>query len=549
MKSYLIKKWIIAGLVLVTVTSSCRKELDKNPLNAFDVATFWTSEENAQLALMGVYRGTIFANASESNPSDWWSYNGMNWLEMSTDNAYPRTAESAPTNKLTNGTLTSSLVILGNYWTNSYTRVARCNDFLENIDKVTMDATKKKRMIAEVRFIRASQYFYLSQYFGSVPLVTKTLTPQEANTVTKATHQDLVNFVITEYTASAADVPRFKEIPSGEIGRVCKQAVLAFLGRIQLAEGKFTDAANTYKTIIDYGENQIDPNFSSIFIEANENSSENLFSTQFVPNLLANPIMQHLAPGVGRGFNIMNPLSSLMEAFQFNDGTPFSYTDPRYDAKDLGKNRDPRLKYTILYNNAPYGSTVFLSNPDSINAKDRLGATGLTQTGFGVRKYMDENFAGSLTTGYGGNLPIVRYAEVLLSYVEARLEAGQPIDQGLLDETINRVRTRPSVNMPKITQTNPDLLRPILRNERRVELALEGLRLWDLLRWKIADQVLKGDFYGHPFPGIKTAIRKKTGAANDPYSRWYVTTKNFRKGVDEIWPVPQAEVDINPNLK
>lgn len=259
--------------------------------------------------------------------------------------------------------------------------------------------------------------------------------------------------------------------------------------------------------------------------------------------------MQHLAPSMGRGFNLMNPLSSLMEAFQFNDGTPFSYTDPRYDPKDLGKNRDPRLRYTIVYNNAPYGSSVFISHPDSINAKDRLGAAGLTQTGFGVKKYMDENFTGSLTTGYGGNLPIVRYAEVLLSYVEAKLEAGQPIDQGLLDETINRIRTRPTVNMPKITETNPVLLRPILRNERRVELALEGLRLWDLLRWKIADQVLKGDFYGHPFPGIKAAIRKKTGAANDPYSRWYVTTKNFRKGIDEYWPVPQSEVDINPNLK
>jgi hypothetical protein len=147
-------------------------------------------------------------------------------------------------------------------------------------------------------------------------------------------------------------------------------------------------------------------------------------------------------------------------------------------------------------------------------------------------------------------LPIIRYAEVLLSYLEAKMEAGQTIDVALLDATVNRVRGRQSVNMPKITVTEANTLRPLLRNERRVELALEGIRLWDLLRWKIADQVLKGDFYGHPFPGIKTAIKKKSATApNDPYSRWYVTSKAFRKGIDEYWPVPQAEVNINPNLK
>jgi hypothetical protein len=104
--------------------------------------------------------------------------------------------------------------------------------------------------------------------------------------------------------------------------------------------------------------------------------------------------------------------------------------------------------------------------------------------------------------------------------------------------------------MPPVTQINASLLRPILRNERRVELALEGLRYWDLLRWKIADQVLKGDFYGHPYPVSKTAIRKKSAATpEDPSKRWFVTTRNFRKGTDEFWPIPQEEVNINPNLK
>lgn len=534
------------GMLLLSFNMSCKKELDQQPLDKFSTTDFWTTEDNAYLALMGVYRGTIFANAPEYQPMNWWDPTGLNWLDMSTDNAYPRTGEAATNNKLTNGTLTSNVAILLSYWSNSYTCIARCNDFLENIGAVTMDETHRKRMIAEVKFVRASQYFYLCQYFNSVPLITKVLTPDEANNVSKATHQQLVDFVIAEYTAAVPDLPRQKDLTTAELGRACKQAALAFLGRIQLAEGKFADAAVTYKTIIDFGDSIIDPNYQTIFLEANENSTENIFSTQYIPTILANPIMQHVAPSMGGGFNIMNPLASLMEAYQFTDGTPFSYTDPRYNPKDIGANRDPRLKYTILYDNAPYGSSKYISNPDSTSARDHLGSPTLTQTGFGVRKYMNEALVTGLATLNGANIPIIRYAEVLLSYLEAKLEAGQAIDQALLDATINKVRGRASVNMPKITQTNPALLRPILRNERRVEFALEGTRLWDLLRWHIADQVLKGDFYGEAFPGIKTAIKKK-GSTVDPYSRWYVTTKAFR-AQDYIWPIPQAEVNINPKL-
>ncbi len=546
------KSWVVVP-ILILVVSACTKKLDKTPLDKFDNETFWTSEANVQLALAGVYRGNILTTIAEYNPTDWWSYNGLIWLEMATDNAYDRRMDNSVVNRLTNGTLINNNALLGFYYNNSYLRIARCNYFLENIDRATtLNEAAKKRMIGEVRFIRACQYFYMAQYWGSVPLVTKSLTAEEANTLDKAPHQALVEFVISELTAAAVDVPRHKDIPASEIGRASKQAVLSFLGRTQLIEGMFAEAATTFKTIIDFGDNIIDPNYSSIFLEANENSSENIFSIQFIPSLLANGIMQHHAPRILGGFDVTNPLASLMEAYQFTDGTPFSYTDPRYDYRDLSKNRDPRLKYTILYNGAPVKNAFYISHPDSTNSEDQVQSSvrQTTQTGYGMRKYIDESFSGNLQNGYGGNLPIVRYAEILLSYLEAKLEAGHPIDQALLDATINKVRSRPSVNMPKITVTNATALRPILRNERRVELALEGVRYSDLLRWQIADQVLKGDFYGHPYPVSIRAIRKKNAAAPaDPYRRWFVTTKNFRKGVDERWPIPLAEVNINPKLK
>src|SRR5690606_16328802 len=142
---------------------------------------------------------------------------------------------------------------------------------------------------------------------------------------------------------------------------------------------------------------------------------------------------------------------------------------------------------------------------------------------------------------YGGNVPIIRYAEVLLSYLEAELEAGNAITQELLDLTINTVRGRASVGLPPITETNAAALRPILRNERRIELALEGQRLWDIFRWEIGDEVLVGDFWGAPFPN--STLYPTTSKKIDPQSRWYVTSKNFREGVDDVWPIPESEVN------
>lgn len=116
----------------------------------------------------------------------------------------------------------------------------------------------------------------------------------------------------------------------------------------------------------------------------------------------------------------------------------------------------------------------------------------------------------------------------------------------LLDETINKVRGRASVNMPPVTVTESNLLRPVLRNERRVELAFEGIRYWDLLRWRTAENVLNADFYGAPYPGA--ARTRKKSDQTDPYSRWFVTTRSFRPEIDYLWPVPQSELNINPAL-
>ena len=528
------------------ILSSCGKQLELSPLTGLDQDMVWASEANAMTALMGCYKGNIPYN-NTGFETDWCSYSGLMFIEFATDNAFDRratTTGNSTLHQLTNGSLNSSNGSVNNFWSNSYLKIARCNRLIENIDKVPASQAAIDCMKSEARFLRAMQYFYMSQYFGSVPLVTKTLTPEEANKVTKATNAELIRFCVDEFSEIVEYLPNQKDVVEG---RACKQAALAFLGRTYLSDKQWSNAAATYKRIIDMGENIIDADYQTVFFPSNKNSLENIFSTQYLENLAGNSLPQHAYPAICNGWHIVCPLGSLWEAYEFIDGTPFSFDSPLYDPADLGKNRDPRLTYTLLWDQTYFKGKKYTCHPDSTTSLDQLGAgKQTTYTGFGLRKTFDEGFGGSLYL-YGGNAVVIRYAEILLSYLEAELEAGTTITQQLLDATINKVRGRETVRMPAVTELNPDLLRPVLRNERRVELALEGQRYWDLLRWGIAHEVLNGDFYGAPFPGANNMRRK--GAENDPHSRWFVISRSFRNPQDYLWPIPQGQQDINPNLR
>lgn len=534
--------WISSLLILF----SCEDKLTQYPSDAFAKDKFWTSESNAMIALTGMYRGGI-EYGTQTVPSDWWTYCGLVFLELATDNAYDRRGDNSTINRLTDGTLLPNNNVINGYWQGSYKRIAITNDFLENIESVDMPIEKTQRMAAEARFLRATQYFYMSQFWGSVPLVTQTLSPDEANNVEKAAKSTVVQFVIDELTAAVEHLPAFGDLQGSEIGRASKQAALAFLGRIYLSEERFSEASGVYKQIIDLGDNHIDPEYQTLFLPANENSSENIFSVQFAPGQAPNAMPQHAFPAVAGGWHFFNPLGSLADAYGFDDGTPLSYDDPRFNYDNMGENRDPRFRYNLLWDGSTFGSYIYNCHPDATSSVDQLTySKQATRSGYGLRKFFDESFNGNLMTDYGGNLPVIRYAEVLLSYLEAELEAGNPITQDLLDLTINAVRGRQSVNLPPIQVTDPDALRPILRNERRIELAFEGIRLWDILRWGIAGEVLVGDFWGAPFPDSERYAT--TSKKLDPDYRWYVTTKNFRPGIDDQWPIPESEVNINPKL-
>lgn len=527
--------------------TSC--DLERYPLSSLSEETFWNDEKNAELALTALYRGNI-TNGLEYGVSDFWSYHGLLFMEHLTDNAYDRRGENHPFFQLSSGRLLNDNEFLEYYWTSAYSRIGKCNRFLEGI-QTSADSEKKKRMIAEARFLRATQYHYLASYFKDVPLVTTPLNGEEANNVKKETQANILAWCVQEFREAANDLPRFSEITSSETGRVCKQAALAFLGRTCMLQQDWDAAADVYKEIIDYGDNDIHASYPELFWPGTGvGNKENIYYISYLENYFGCGMPQQGLSAKDGGWSLSNPSAGLFESYEFTDGTPFSYDDPRYNPHNLGENRDPRLDYTIYYNGSTFMETEYRISPDYDAAlKERIDySSEASKTGFMWRKYYDENPINDLTS-YSAVTPIIRYAEVLLSYLECLIESGQPITQQILDETINKVRGRADVNMPPITDTNPDSLREKLRNERRIELAYEGIRYWDLLRWNIAHKVLVGAIWGAPYPDSPLYATSTKEVDPTGHCRWYVGRRDFRNPQDYKWPIPLSEQNINPNLR
>lgn len=552
---------LLTGSLLFMLLGVTSCELERNPLTSYGADSFWKNEQNAYLALTGIYHGDMQYNAEEYGPTDWWSYQGLLMLEVCTDNAWDRRGLTSNYGIISAGTLSASKAAsTPDYWKKSYNKIARANKFLEEMERYPGEKTANMlRYKAEARFLRATQYFYLASYFHDVPLVTKTLTMDEANSVTKMPREQLTEWVITEFKETATDLPLWSVIASeNSYGRVCKQAALAFKGRTELMMKKWNDAATTFKEIIDFNENQLSSDYAALFQPKTADAlKENIFVLRYDGDKCGSGMVKQFNPvmdGALGGWCLHNVTASMFEAYSFTDGTPFSYKSALYDPKDLAKNRDPRLAMTLYWNGSKFGQGIYNCDPDknAANGKDGLHASyQSTKTGYMMRKYIDENFiyTGGDNNKYPAKLPIIRYAEVLLSYVEAKMEAGTLTGSDL--QYLNQVRQRQGVNMPAISVTDAGALRPLLRNERRVELALEGIRLWDLLRWGIANEVLDGDVWGASFPGsVATIKRNKDNSKVDPegVDRWYVGTRAFSSG-PSVWPISQSEQDINPNLR
>ena len=520
-------------LALMLILPGCSSEwLDEQPLAQLSESSFWASESDAVLALTGVYRGGNVGNNGYNNEL-------LIMASHTDDSGYKQGAVGVIYSGYLNP---GDAQVVQSIWQRAYVTIFKANYFLANIDGVEMDAAKKAQMKAEVRFLRAYEYFYMSVLYGGVPLITNVLTIEEANNQTRNSLDEIVNFCLAELTEAAKDLPA--ERPESERGRILKAAALTIKGRLQMIHKKWADAATTFKEIIDLNAHIIDPRYKELFEEKGETSKEIILATNCVAGLYGNPQNQlNYHPEIFGGYQEDNVFQGLVDAFLMTDGLPIEES-PLYDPKKPYEKRDPRM-YASLF--LP-GYTMFRG---SMWNGSPIGSNLLGATGYGWKKYVTEDYTGAQNSS-GDDIIHIRYAEVLLSYLESVLEAGQPVTQAILDATINKVRGREAVKMPAVTETDANKLREIVRRERRIEFCLERLiRYMDIRRWGIFMEVMNTKFYGMKLTDNPESFTEKKVETVGKYRGHYIPIDKTGSIKPEmaLLPIPLYEININKNLQ
>lgn len=520
---------------------SCRK-LDQPITRDFTEDAYWRDAQDALDALSACYEHLY--------KDDYFFGN-----EGLSDNAYVNGNGFQNVTAVANGGYDPSNGRVTDTWSYYYTAIRRCNILTENIGKVpALDSTLKRRITAEARFIRAYAYFELLNWYGDVPFYTNELSIDESRTIARTGKNEVLQFVMSELAAIRADLPTndYSGAPNGyadkDRGRITRGAAIALSARVHLYNGEWQAVVTDCELLInrtDNGNYGLMNDYSSIFTVANEYNREVILDLQYGGGRTYDRLRSFMPQTVALLRSVLVPTQDLVDDYIMLNGKGIKEAGSGYSESDPYTNRDPRFEATILH----HGSTVtdfsgnlqtILTQPGSNPATNSVDDQGASPTGYYFYKYYDRsatNYQSSL------NLIMIRYAEVLLMYAEAKNELGQ-LDANVWNQTIRALRIRAKFTDAGATELNAALtqaqLRDLIRRERRSELAFEGLRIFDIRRWKIADQVLN-----KPVRGIKVT----SGAFNkDPKGYIIVENRGFSNPKHYLWPVPTFERDQNKNL-
>jgi hypothetical protein len=533
------------SLIIITISiffASCKKDfLSREPQDAYSNSTLWTSASDANAALTGVYNGQSVTYSDEY--TGWADATWIVYLDCASDNAYSQYPWEG-FQAYGNGTVNPSTGDASAY---NYTGITRANFFLANIGNTPMDTAQKSNMIAQVRFIRAYQYFLMSQLYGDVPLVTTVLTPAQSLVLTRTAKADVIKFILIELEAAAANLTVTNN--SGD-GHITKGAALALKARVELFNGDYADCIKDCQAVTQMGY-KLYPSYTDLFrITAQTNNPEIIASVQYVENpaTVSNGVLGVMPSNSSGGWSSIDPTQSLVDAYEMANGKPITDPTSGYDPNNPYANRDPRLAATILYPGEAFKQAGATANtyydPLDASSPDYYASGNNTSpSGYVVKKYTSNLSDFDNLWQSGLNMTVIRYAEVLLTDAEAKIESGA-IDASVYQD-INQVRNR--AGMPSVDQSvynTQASLRALVRNERRVEFAFEGLRFFDIQRWKIGAQAMNGPAYGAKVGTVNssTGAYTITGAPLSLENRVFAD-KNY------LWPIPQSEIDLDKNLK
>lgn len=472
----------------------------------------------------------------------------------------------------------------GSAWSSFYKGIRRANLFLEKIEGYPSSTQLPKeeivRMKAETRALRAYFYFELMKRWGGVPLVGDEVFDYDDNwNIPRSSIADCAKYIMDEISPESPS-SCYKDLydamslpPTGlesSVGRINKGAVLALISRLKLYlasplynetndKDKWQEAVDAAKAVMALNVYDLytkpakkeNPVFLELF--AVKEAFPNKEAIMIKEAAAGTSVESNNSPcgyqrNKSRGYT--SPSQNLVDAFPMLDGKEIG--DPTstytYDPQNPYANRDPRLTYTIFYN----GSRWLKRGVETFNGGlDRSDKPGLitTQTGYYLRKFLGLNEDKADNAGYNSvshHYQIIRYAEILLNYAEALNEVDKDANVAEIEDCLIKLRKRAGIEPgadnryglpPAYTQ---DEMRRIIRNERRIELAFEEHRFWDIRRWKIAEDVMN-----RPVRGVEIT---KEADGTLRYHYVDVRTSTFDATKMYWYPIPRGEMQGNPEL-
>ena len=478
-------------LALVVIMSGCDDFLEKNPPSKPSENTFWKQKSDLDMALTACY-GTMtkFSHG-------YFSFGTPQW-DSFVDNCH--SVGEGITFDVFQGNIDPSTVgIIQDVYKGSYVGITRMNLFLYQLDRY------------EVLFLRAFYYSFLYRCYGDVPLILEPL-DLETQYQPKVEATKILEQIYSDLDDAIGLLPdnTYLELP----GRVTKGAALALKVRIMLYDayndngkadiGKMGNILTVAEQIKGYS---LSNDFESIFQGAGqETNTEIIFSTKYLA-----PNNWHTSDLWFGAWLRCAPLTNLVSEFEFKDGTPFSKESALYNPENPIENRDPRLDMSAFYQQLVMGD---VEQP----------VTGVLPTGYGLKKFVTRDktqYPIGYNTRSDQDWVHFRYAEILLAIAEAENEVNGPTQKAY--DAINSIRARKGVDMPPLpTGLNQTQMREKIRHERRIELAFEGHRYFDLKRWRIIGEIMN-NFDEPTLPLYKSVFE----------DRFY------------LWPIPQSEIDKN----
>lgn len=540
--------FIIAVAAIPLLSTSCNDFLNTVPYDALSPETTWKTEADANKFLIGCY-------------SKWMDDGTTLYADCGSDIGYNNFAWDG-WKYIGNGSLSSGNDDIADFY--DFNAIRNFNDFLAHIEDVPFtDEAKKKSMIGQVKTMRAWQYFEKNWYYGGVPIIDSYETAAEAQ-VPRNKEEEVKQFIYKELDEAIPMLSTEK----GEIGTINRAVALAIKMRSALYYGDYARAKQAAVDIAKLGSYDLEPSetntasgYQKLFRVEGQNSKEIILSIAHDQVLISNGYIGSMYNNADGGWSSMVPTQNLVDMYEMNTGLTKEEAGNAYDPTHPFANRDPRMAATILYPGQNWndmdGNSVIINTldkniNDEPNKNDPNGEDNASKTGLTWAKYLGTgaNYYAHMWNA-NANTIIFRYAEVLLSFAEAKNEL-EDTPQDSVYEALNKIRNR--AGMPDVDRSKyatKESLRELIRRERTVELAGEGFRRADILRWKdnngkmLAETVLNG-----PLNRITGTINY---AETDPEKRATVTgtelvenrifQPNFR-----YLPIPQKYRDTNPKL-